>query len=343
MESGVRELEQAQRTHGTEGNMEPDVALDENITNQAHNQVNNNENCHVADKTQPVMAPPEILGAPHDDQGGRAWPSLHRSSNRGRDGSRRRRHPLPFRSQPAATVGPGVHESDSDQRFAARMEVGVRELEQAHDYQAYNNDSHSVVDASVGDVANIGAVENIEHHEANNDDDNYVVNAPINVADIAEVAAVAIITTQANNDDDNHDEVNAPGDVSITAVAAFNHGPLDEANVETITEDNNENYAVGNADNEQAQDSTHINRLLQSLSQQLWEKDKRINALEDRINHLEEWKASICFPYCTDSFEFSMNDSMSRVGEDNELQLDDGKNSGNDTGKKTLRAKARLT
>ena len=114
-------------------------------------------------------------------------------------------------------------------------------------------------------------------------------------------------------------------------------------NVGTITEDNNENYAVGNADNEQAQDSTHINRLLQSLSQQLWEKDKRINALEDRINHLEEWKASICFPYCTDSFEFSMNDSMSRVGEDNELQLDDGKNSGNDTGKKTLRAKARLT
>ena len=99
-----------------------------------------------------------------------------------------------------------------------------------------------------------------------------MVNAPINIADIAEVAAVVIITTQANNDDDNHDEVNAPGDVSITAVAAFNHGPLDEANVETITEDNNENYAVGNADNEQAQDSTHTNRLLQSFSQQLWEK-----------------------------------------------------------------------
>jgi len=161
-----------------------------------------------------------------------------------------------------------------------------------NNYQAFYNDSHSVVDTSVGDVANIGAVENIEHHDANNDDDNYVVNAPISIADIAEVAAVAITTTQANNDDDNHDEVNAPGDISITAVAAFNHGLLDEANVETITEDNDENSEVGNADNEQAQDSTHINRLLQSLSQQLRENDKRINALEDRINHLEEWKTS---------------------------------------------------
>ena len=121
-----------------------------------------------------------------------------------------------------------------------------------NNYQAYNNDSHSVVDASVGDVANIGAVENIGHHEANNNDDNYVVNAPMNIADIAEVADVVIITTKANNDDDNHDEVNAPGDGSVTAVAAFNRVLLDEVNVETITEDNNENYEVGNADNEQA-------------------------------------------------------------------------------------------
>jgi len=128
MESGVRELEQAQRVHGTEGNdTKPDVALDENITYQA----NDNEN---------------------------------------------------------------------DFEMEGQLDAAVVDN---NDYQAYNNDSHSVVDASVGDVASIGAVENIEHHEANNDDDNYVVNAPINVADIAEVAAVVIITTQANNDDDN--------------------------------------------------------------------------------------------------------------------------------------------
>ena len=215
----MRELEQAQRAHGTEGNdIKPNVALDEKITNQAQNKVNNNENRHVAEKTQLVMAPPEILGAPYDDRGEGASPLLHRS--------------------------------DSHQCFAARTKSGVRELKQAqrahgiegnnmepdvaldeyitnqaddkendfvmegqldaavvdnNNYQAYNNDSHSVVDASVGDVANIGAVENIEHREANNNDDNYVVNAPMNIADIAEVADVVIITTKANNDDDNHD------------------------------------------------------------------------------------------------------------------------------------------
>ena len=91
------------------------------------------------------------------------------------------------------------------------------------------------------------------------------------------MAEKTIITTQANNDDVNHDEVevNAPGDGSITAFAALNHGQLDDMNVGTITEDNNENYEVGNADNEQAQDSTHTNRLLQSLSQQLWEKRQK--------------------------------------------------------------------
>ena len=77
----MRELEQAQRAHGTEGDIEHNVALDENITNQAHNQVNNNENRHVVDKTQPVMAPPEILGAPHNDRGERASPLLHRSDS----------------------------------------------------------------------------------------------------------------------------------------------------------------------------------------------------------------------------------------------------------------------
>ncbi len=89
----MRELQQAQRARGTEGNyMEPDVALDENISYQA----NDNENDFETE------------------------------------------------GQPDAAVVDN------------------------NDYPAYNNDSHSVVDASVGEVANIGAVE-----------------TPINVADIA--------------------------------------------------------------------------------------------------------------------------------------------------------------
>ena len=155
----MRELQQAQRARGTEGNFtEPDVALDENISYQA----NDNEN------------------------------------------------DFEMEGQPDAAVVDN------------------------NDYQAYNNGSHSVVDASVGEVANIGAVE-----------------TPINVADIAnEVAEKTIITTQANNDDVNHDEVevNAPvGDGSITAFAALNRGQLDDMNVGTITEDNNENHDEVNA------------------------------------------------------------------------------------------------
>ncbi len=48
----------------------------------------------MADETQTVMAPPEILGAPYDDGGGRASPPLHHPFNRGRGGLRRRTHPL---------------------------------------------------------------------------------------------------------------------------------------------------------------------------------------------------------------------------------------------------------
>ncbi len=288
MESGVRELEQAQRAHGTEGDIEPDVALDENITNQAQYQVNNNENRHVADKTQPVMSPPEILGAPHDDRGEGASPLLHRSDShwrfaaRTKSGVRELKQAQRAHGTEGNNMEPDValdeyitnHANDKENDFETEGQLDAAVVDN-NNYQACNNDSHSVVDASVGDVANIGAVENIEHREANNNDDNYVVNAPMNIADIVEVADVVIITTKANNDDNNHDIVNAPGDGSVTAVAAFNRGLLDEVNVETITEDKNENYEVGNADNEQAQDSTHTNRLLQSLSQQLWEKRQK--------------------------------------------------------------------
>ena len=53
----------------------------------------------MANETQLVMAPPEILGAPHGNRGGQASPLLH--------------------------------QNDSHRRFAARTESGVRELEQA--------------------------------------------------------------------------------------------------------------------------------------------------------------------------------------------------------------------
>ena len=42
-------------------------------------------------------------------------------------------------------------------------------------YQANNNDSHDVVDAPVGDIPDIGAVENIDNQEANNNDNGDVV------------------------------------------------------------------------------------------------------------------------------------------------------------------------
>ena len=133
------------------------MALDENITNQAHNQVNNYENHHVANETQPVMAPPELLGAPHDDRGGRASPLLHRSSNRERGGSRRCLRPLPFCSQPAATVAMGVYESDSHRCFAARTESGVRVLEQAqraHGTEGNNMEPDVALDENITNQAN---------------------------------------------------------------------------------------------------------------------------------------------------------------------------------------------
>jgi len=178
--------------------------------------------------------------------------------------------------------------------------------------------------------------------QANNDDVNHdevEVNAP---GDGSITAFAALnhgqlddmnVGTITEDNNDNHDEVNAPGDGSVTAIAALNHGQLDDVNVGTTTEYNNENYEVGNADNEQAQDSMHhINPQPESLSQQLLE---RINALEDRINHLEEWKRSTSFPYCTEDIEFSVNDSFSGVREENDSQLDDGNDGRNDTGKNT--------
>ncbi len=142
-----------------------------------------------------------------------------------------------------------------------------------------------IADAPVRNITDrlldVAADENISN-KANNEDNHDVVGAPAgNVADIAEVAAVENIGNQVNQDD-NHDVVDSPVIGSIPDIADINHRLLDGAAVETIT-------GVREHEYEQAPDITHFNCLLQSISQQLWLQDNKINELEARINHLQDW------------------------------------------------------
>ncbi len=135
---------------------------------------------------------------------------------------------------------------------------------------------------SLTGYSSVAADENI-NNVANNEDNHDVVGAHVgNVADIAEVAAVENIGNQVNQDD-NHDVMNSPVIGSVPDIADINHGLLDGAAVETIT-------GVQEHEYEQAPDITHFNRLLQSISQQLRLKDDKINELEARINHLQDWQ-----------------------------------------------------
>ncbi len=132
-----------------------------------------------------------------------------------------------------------------------------------------------IADAPVGNVTDrlldVAADENIGNI-ANNEDYHDVVDAPVgNIADIAEVAAVENIGNQVNQDD-NHDVVNSPVIGSIPDIADINHRLLDGAAVETIT-------GVQEHEYEQAPDITHFNRLLQSMSQQLRLQDDKIAEL----------------------------------------------------------------
>ncbi len=87
------------------------------------------------------------------------------------------------------------------------------------------NESHDVVDAPVGDIPDgIGAVENIENQEDNNNDNQDVVDAPPvgNVTDrLFDVTDNENIGIVANNEE-NQDVVGAPVDnvADIAEVAA---------------------------------------------------------------------------------------------------------------------------
>ncbi len=100
------------------------------------------------------------------------------------------------------------------------------------------------------------------------------------------------------NQDDNHDVVNSPVIGSVPDIADINHGLLDGAAVENIT-------GVQEHEYEQAPYITHFNCLLQSMSQQLRLQDDKINELEARINHLQDWQNRVLFtnikswPLCT--------------------------------------------
>ena len=147
------------------------------------------------------------------------------------------------------------------------------------------NESHDVVYGPVGDAPdNIGAVENIENQEDNNNDNQDVVDAPPvgNITDqLFDVTADENIGNIANNEE-IHDVVGAPVDhvADIFEVAAVE---IIAAAVETITDIQEHEY-------EQASDITQINHQLQSIIQQLRLKDDKIDELEARIKELEYWK-----------------------------------------------------
>ncbi len=130
------------------------------------------------DPQQPVGVPPDIPGAGRQRLLPQPLPT---------------RHPQTLSEQrSAAREELGVQERESEQQFAAREEPGVQELE-----------SEQCARDPVGNV-------------------------------ITEVAAVENIGNQVTNDD-NHDVVNSPVIGSVPDIADINHGLLDGAAVETIT------------------------------------------------------------------------------------------------------------
>ena len=245
-----------------------DAASAENV----HNQINNNDNHHVADDPQPVGVSPD------------GCQSLLPQ-------------PLPMRrpqtlseQQSAAREEPGVRERESEQRFAARQEPREQEQEseqcardpvgnvlaeiaenneqlldvavdenignQANnndngdvmerlldasaveyiDDQANNNESLDVVYAPpVGDVPDdIGAVENTKNQEDINNDNQDVVDAPVgNVTDwLFNVTADENIGNGANNEE-IHDVVGDPVD-HVADIAEVAAVEIIAAAVETI-------------------------------------------------------------------------------------------------------------
>jgi hypothetical protein len=286
----VRELQSDQRAHDPVGNVVAenadnnaqllDMAVDENIGNQA----NNNDHGDMMEWLLDTAAVKNIVGNQNNDLGD-------------------------------VTIG---------LLDAAPVEY--------MDCQANNNDSHEMVDAPVGHVPDdIAAVENIENQEDTNNDDNQqvVVDAPVgNVATADDNENIGIVA----NNEENHDVVGAPVD-NVAAIAEVAAVEIIAAAVETITDVQEHEY-------ERSSHMTQFNHQLQSIIQQLWLKEDKINELERRIKELEDWKTTVVsssWP-CTSEIggaNFSGIDCMSQVqlGENEDNQ---GFNGDDDEGKKHM-------
>ena len=328
-----------------------DAAPAENV----HNQINNNDNHHVADDPQPVGVPPNIPGdgreeAPggeqeleseqraHDPVGNVVAENADNNAqlldmavdeNIGNQANNNDHGDVMERLLDTAAVENIVGNQNNDH---SDVTIGLLDAAPVEymDCQANNNDSHEMVDAPVGHVPDdIAAVENIENQEDTNNDDNQqvVVDAPVgNVATANDNENIGIVA----NNEENHDVVGAPVD-NVAAIAEVAAVEIIAAAVETITDVQEHEY-------ERSSHMTQFNHQLQSIIQQLRLKDDKINELERRIKELEDWKTTVVsssWP-CTSEIggtNFSGIDSMSQVqlggNEDNQ-----GFNGGDDEGKK---------
>ena len=219
------------------------------------------------------------------------------------------------------------------------------------DYQAYNNDTHGVVDAPVGDVP----PDDIDdHHMANVDPQEPGVQVPPDIpvdgrraeqraqqrADDVADAHVRNITDQQLLNVDNHHDVLAddPQELVHDSGAAREQLGVHESESEQQfdfpgNEEEHDEY-------EWSSDIAQINHRLELLIQQQQLKDDKINELERRIKELEHWKN---WPSCTSvgGDNFFGADSLSQfifAGGDNE---DNSSFNGGDDNRRRKRTRRR--
>jgi hypothetical protein len=176
-----RTYQEQQRFHDAEILANIRNNFDAASAGNVHNQVNNNDNHDMADDPQrPVGVPPDIPGAVCQRSLPQPFPT--------------RRPQTLSEQQSAAREELGVRERESEQQFAAREEPGVQELESeqcARD--PVGNVLVEIADAPVSNVTDrlldVAANENIGN-VVNNEDNHDVVDAPVgNIANIAEVVS----------------------------------------------------------------------------------------------------------------------------------------------------------
>jgi hypothetical protein len=231
-----------------------------------HNQINNNDNHHVADDPQPVGVPTDHNQIDNNDYHHVADDPQPQINNN--DNHHVADDPQPVGDPPLldVAVDENIGNQANNNDNSDVMRTGLLDAAPVEfiDYQANNNDSHEVVDAPVGDVPDIAAVENIDNQEDTNNDNQDVVDAPVgNVTDrLFDVTAndnenIGIVA----NNEENHDVVDAPVDnvADIAEVAAVE---IIAAAVETITDVQEHEYG-------RSSDITQINHQLQSIIQQL--------------------------------------------------------------------------